>query len=69
MKEGKESLRRTFEAQTDIIIEQKDEWKKYAQWLEAFNVKKFGNDIVEENKMLRQQIRKAMDILEYGITH
>ncbi len=69
VKESKEMLRQRFEAQTDIELAQKpDRWKSYAEWLERLASKKINSELIGENEMLRNKMRKAMNVLEQGVT-
>lgn len=68
MKESRKVLRQRFEAQTDIELAQKPDWKRYAEWLEALAIKDLNKEILRENEMLRSRMQEAMDVLEKGIT-
>ncbi len=65
MEESKERLRLAFEAETDIEIDAyPSNWKKYAEWLESFSIKKLNNEVIKENELLRNAMQKAMSALD-----
>ncbi|MFA5878779.1 MAG: hypothetical protein WC860_01245 [Candidatus Margulisiibacteriota bacterium] len=70
MKSLRNELRLQFYAQTDIEIYAKakrQDWQNYALWLENLAIEKLNQDIILENKKLREAFCKAQDILESGL--
>ncbi|MFA5073713.1 MAG: hypothetical protein WC539_07435 [Nitrospirota bacterium] len=69
MEEIRQKLRHRFQAETDIEIESgfKD-WSTYAEWLEVLAVQEINKGLVKENEMMREKMRKAMDLLAQGIS-
>lgn len=66
---GREELRHRFEAQTDIEVDPVPaDWERYAEWLETLDIKQIDKETLKENEMLRHKIRKAISVLEKGIT-
>jgi hypothetical protein len=68
MQPSQQELRLRFEAETDIVVNQKTkDWRAYALWLENLNIKKINDELVQENEKLRNAFYEAMDILEVGL--
>ena len=68
MQPSQQELRLRFEAETDIVVNQKTkDWRAYALWLENLNIKKINDELVQENEKLRNAFYAAMDILEVGL--
>ena len=64
-------LRLQFYAQTDVEITSKARfraWQEYALWLEAFQAKKFRDELLKENNLLREGIHEVMAILETAVS-
>lgn len=69
MKETKDLLREQFEAETNISININNEnWKEYSRWLEKIKSKDINNEIIIENKFLKEKMSVAIDILYEGIS-
>lgn len=69
MKETQDLLRGLFEAETNISINIKSEnWKEYSKWLEKLKSENINNEIIIENKFLKEKMSKAMDIMYKGIS-
>lgn len=67
MKENIEYLRIKFQAETDIEIT-KDNISEYEKWLENIKVIHISNEIIIENRYLKNKMIKAMDIIYEGIS-
>lgn len=68
MNESKQMLRSRFEAETDVVLcLEHNDWKRYAEWLESLAIKKLNNELIKENRLLRNQIRRSMSVLEKAI--
>ncbi|MEW5894471.1 MAG: hypothetical protein AB1650_01750 [Candidatus Omnitrophota bacterium] len=69
MDEVQKFLRLKFEAETDIVVNEKTAcWKQYALWLERAQMKILRKKVIKENNILRVNIHRAIKILDDAIT-
>lgn len=66
MQKSQEELRNEFYYETDVEINEKSCcWKHYALWLEQQCAERINSEIIAENKKLKEQQDKIMELLEY----
>lgn len=68
MNETSEELRLRFEAESDLKVENLEDWKSYANWLEKISIQKINNETISENKKLRKACWKTISFLETVLT-
>ncbi len=62
-------LRQRFQAETDVEVEPVPaDWEQYALWLENLAIHELNNELIKENKFLRNKIEQASKALVEGIT-
>lgn len=69
MEEVQNLLREQFESETNISMSiNPRSWERYSKWLEKIKSKNINNEIIIENKFLKEKMNKAIDILYEGIS-